>query len=541
MKLHYDNALRLERMERKNQEILTNKKIDFFSNISHELKTPLTLILSPLKMMIKDRTFPEEHLDQLKIVTKNAQRMLSIIDELITFSKIEEGQTHITVQQGEIFPFIEEICQIFKVAATNNDIHFRIHVDSQDLTKVWFSPPVLEKILYNLLSNAFKYTPSGGTILIKAQIVEAASGGRQNLKIEICDSGIGIPAESLDKIFDNYYQVNPIDNSKGYGIGLAFVKRLVEVHKGHISVTSALHEGTSFSIELGVSRESYTDQEISYVQFDSVKAYNYMVPAIEQVDNSSLNQFTMQSTTPKILIVEDNREMNHYLTLIFQKKFTVISAFDGQQGYELALKIMPDIIISDVMMPKMDGFQMTRKIKSEFLTCHIPVLLLTAKTTDEDTLEGFNYGADVYIKKPFDPERLELQTLNILKTRKNNIQKFKNPNNDEEVQLSTNPRDEKFLAEVIRIIKENIGNEMFSIEDISAQMKISRNILYVKLKNLADISASELVKDIRMRESKKRLLDGMTIAEAAYAVGISDPNYFSKCFKKQFGITPSSS
>jgi signal transduction histidine kinase/ligand-binding sensor domain-containing protein/DNA-binding response OmpR family regulator len=538
IKLRYNARLERERIEKESVREMNSRKISFFTNISHELKTPLTLILSPLDKLGKDRSLPEKVRRQLDIVSRNARRMLFMTDELMTFSKIEMGHAGITVQRGAVLPFIDEMCQIFRIVATERNLNLVVEVDGDNSTQVWFSPGDVEKIINNLMSNAFKWGEE--TIVISA-VLENHDNGEVFLRLQVRDSGIGIPVQSIRKIFDNYYQVNPADSNSGSGIGLAYTKALVNLHHGTISVESEQGRGTEFTVMLNVSEGAFTAGERSALPLDAdmLSTYKYNITADKNFDGGIFRNVVVEGESrQKLLVVEDNRELNEFICDIFRDKFTVIPAFDGKQGLEMALKIDPDVIITDIMMPVMDGCQLTRTIKDDLATSHIVVVMLTAKTALEDSIAGLEHGADAYIKKPFNARSLELQVLNIMATRASNIHKFKNTPNIDVSQIIYNPRDERFMNEVVKVIRDNMDNEALSVDFITEKMGTSRSLLYLKLKKLAGISATELIRNIRLGEAQTLLREGYNVSEVSYAIGISDPNYFTKYFKKQFGITP---
>lgn len=521
-------------------EELNRQKTLFFGNISHDLKTPLSLILGPLQRIISDKEIKKEQRETMSIVLQNAQRMKNILEELVIMSKIEMGQMKLAAGEGDVLKFIDEMCGIFKIFASDNEINFFVNIESSRGQNLWFSPTNIERIVYNLLSNAFKFTPYGGVIRFKAYL-EEDENSQMLLKLEVKDNGVGIPKEDQEKIFENYYTTSKPGKHKGAGIGLALVKSLVVLHKGEISVESETNEGALFCVTLNVSREAYDESSINHIAIDnSERSYrdyinennSYMKQARIEISNQNRESI-------KILIVEDNRELAEFLKNIFKNDFDVIIAEDGVEGYEMAIKENPDAIISDIMMPKMDGLEMTKKLKTEFSSSHIPIVLLTAKSEEEDKIEGFEYGADAYIEKPFNPQRLELQVKNILNTRCNNIERFKQAPKFESKKLTNNPRDEKFLNKVVELIMDNLDNDQFAVKDITDGVGISRSLLHIKLKSLTDLSANEFVRNIRMKEAVKKLASGMNVSEAAYAVGMANPNYFAKCFKNQFGQTPS--
>jgi DNA-binding response OmpR family regulator len=377
-------------------------------------------------------------------------------------------------------------------------------------------------------------------IWLRAELADR-DDGMVWLEMTVRDTGCGISKEEQQKIFENYYTAAEKGKHKGAGIGLALTKSLVQLHKGKISVESNENEGALFTASLNVSREAYAADQINEVPAEENSAVtekyarensSYLTEARTEIQNR-------EARRSLILIVEDNHEMSEFVRRIFERDFDTAQACDGLSAYETAVQTMPDLIISDVMMPEMDGLELTRKLKSEFTTSHIPVVMLTAKSDEFEKIEGFEYGADAYIEKPFNPQRLELQVRNLLNTRNSTAQRFKNDTKFDSRKLTKNPYDEKFLNNIVKLIMTNLDNDNFSVEDITDGLGVSRTVLHIKLKNLTDLSATEFIRNIRMKEAREKMLEGMNVSEASFAVGMSDPNYFTKCFKKQFGQTPS--
>ncbi|MFV0470259.1 MAG: two-component regulator propeller domain-containing protein, partial [Dysgonomonas sp.] len=531
-------SLQTEHAEKLQLEELNRHKINFFTFITHDLKTPLTLVLSPLQRLINSKNITPEIKKKMEVIYKNANRMNHLIDEIMTFSKIEMKQLKIAVDQGDVLAFIHEISSIFEMIAIEREIDFVIDIDQTARDNVWFSPSNVERIIYNLLSNAFKYTPKGGMITLAASIEHRSYQTFLNILVE--DTGRGIPNELLEKIFENYYQVNPKDASEGTGIGLALTKMLVNIHKGTIKAES--NSGTRFIVHLNVSESAFEDDEKSERILDiaslntnksnfvdSVKLFSESIPVKEYEHN----------TRQKILIVEDNPEMNEYLEEIFAQNFDIVKSFNGKDGLEKAASENPDIIVSDIMMPVMDGLELTAQLKSNLSFSHIPVILLTAKTMENDFTKGYHSGADAYIVKPFNAENLELLVNNLLQTRQRNIERFKTDENTSIQEIVSNPRDEKFMLDLVNLIMENLEDEDFGVSEITSAMAVSRSLLHIKLKKLANVSITEFIRQIKIKEAKKLLLRGHNVSETSFAVGFSDPNYFTKCFKKQIGMTPS--
>ena len=474
------------------------------------------------------------------MILRNANRMHYLVDELLTLSKIEMKQMRINVRKGEVMTFIAEISKIFELFAREKNIDFTIHLPQNLKQEVWFSPSKLERIIYNLLSNAFKYTRPNGMVLLTANLVN--HNEYTFLEITVEDSGRGIPESQLKQIFENYYQVEKTDHYKGFGIGLSLTKSLVTIHKGTIDVESREGEGTKFIVKINVSENAYdADQRLSEgISQDDIRKFNdHMQETVALLPEYTKQDKATSDTRPTILIVEDNAEMNNYLEEIFAVNYRIVKAFNGQEGYKCVLKEIPDLIISDIMMPVMNGLEFVRKIKSNLSTSHIPIILLTAKTDETDHTEGYLTGADAYISKPFNAQNLELLVSNLQKTKISNIERFKLEDEMNVSQLATNPRDVKFIETLVKLIYDNIQDEDFGVVEIVSAMGVSRSLLHTKLKSLANASITEFVRSIKMKEARKHLMNGLNVSEASYSVGMSDPNYFTKCFKKQFNKTPS--
>lgn len=538
-KMKMKQQIRQEQLTKGHAEEMNKQKMNFFTNISHDLKTPLTLILGPLQKIREDKNVDSKTKESLRLVMQNAQRMRNLVDELLMLSKIEMGHINKTLQKGDILDFTDRICDIFRLFASNNGVNFIVNIIGKH-TPVYFSSLNIERILYNLLSNAFKFTPAEGTIQLTAQIVEKE--GKKLFCITVKDTGVGIPEHLKQKIFDNYYSGGVHNREESTGIGLALTKSLIELHHGSISVESTKQLGSTFHVELSVDRNDYTDEEVSEISIENDSSINesYILEKNNFLEQARKEVLQDRDKRFSILIVEDNNELSEFLKQIFVEEYDVLTAYNGKEGYKMAHEKMPDIIISDVMMPEMNGYEMSRSLKSNIATSHIPIVLLTARVQDSDKIEGFESGADAYIEKPFNFQRLELQVKNMINTRCSNIQRFKN---DSEIDiaplLTQSPKDEEFLNKVMNLTLQNMSNENFYIKDITDEMGMSRSLLHIKMKNLTGFSTTEFIRNIKMKEAREKLLSGMNVSETSFAVGISDPNYFSKCFKKQFGQTPS--
>ncbi len=530
--------LEAEHERRINTEKMNRAKTDFFTYVSHDLKTPLTLILSPLQHMLENSRLDAEDRNTLSIVYKNADRMNYLVKELLTFSKIEMNQKKILVREGDIIKFIGETSGIFGIVAREKDIDFTVGLEGEG-QDVWFSPSSLERILYNLLSNAFKYTGSGGCVTLRARLDR--SSGSPVAVISVKDTGRGIPQESLKKIFDSYYQVERKDHREGFGLGLSLTRSLIKMHKGDITVSSEVGKGTEFTVTLNVSEDAFSPEERSSesITSDEIKKYNQRIQdTLELVPQEHRRTGRPAKTADTLLIVEDSEEMNEYIAGIFSLKYRVLRAYNGEEALKILSGDMPDLIISDVMMPRMDGLTMLSKIREDVSTCHIPVVLLTAKTDETDHTDGYINGADAYIDKPFSSRNLELLVNNIIAGRQRNIEYFKKMGEVNIKQITTNPRDEAFMEKLVKLIMDNIREEKFGVTEITAGMNVSRSLLHMKIKALAGCSITQFIRTIKMKEARTCLANGMNVSEAAYAVGMTDPNYFTKCFKAEFNETP---
>ncbi len=537
------NNIRINQLEKEKLEEMDKLKRNFFTNISHEFKTPLTLIMAPVQRIINEQEITEKTKRSLDLVLKNSNSLMNLVKELIDFNKIESNQARIKLQKGNPLNFIQEICNRFQVLSSEDDIHFTVEIEDLE-EEVWFGLTTVEKILNNLLSNAFKYTPKGGSVKLFASIIED-NENNLFLKIVVSDTGIGIAEENQQKIFNSYYQENPGNLSKrpGWGIGLALTKSLVQLHKGVIHLESEVNKGSVFTVLLNVSPEAFSVENRIELRADKnyFEKYNYSnIVSEEQLQQiSKIESGKENSSKNEILIVEDNVEMLKFLIDLFSEKYDVRVAKNGKEAIELMEKKLPDLLISDIMMPEMDGTELCRHIKSNIMTSHIPVLLLTAKTGTANIIKGYELGADVYIEKPFNPSSLLLQVKNLLRTRDNNRKQFKESVIENISIIAKNKHDEVLLNNIKKVVEDNISNEEFSVSDVIKTVGISRTMLHVKLKSMLDMSIGDYIRNIRIEKAKELLMQGYSIADTAYATGFSDPNYFSKCFKKQIGKTPS--
>jgi len=538
------DAIRISKMEQEKTEELNREKMEMFTNISHELKTPLSLILAPLKYLSQQENLSEDSLKRLNIAITNTNKMVGLIDELVTFNRVESGNFQMFIQYGNPLTFIEIMTQYFYEVAGEKNIAIHIYTENNG-EDVWFSTTYLERILNNLLSNAIKYTGEGGEIDVRAAIRE--ENERLYLCFSVRDNGIGIAPEETENIFRKYYQTGRgyKTNHSGWGIGLATVKRLVEMHKGSICVESKIGEGSIFKVRIDVSADAFdpscrvSNGTVTSSVSSSIKTITRQIGRSETLPVSPLADSRIS-----ILLVEDNSELLSFLSDSYSKVYKVYTATNGAEALKIAEEYQVDIVVSDVMMPVMDGMTMCDHMKNNIAMSHIPVILLTAKNDAESTMRGYECGAEAYVSKPFDPQILELRIRNILRARRRFLNEVIDSGDAGSVEEGEdapvlNEFDKKFITRISALVDSNIDNSGFAIADITKELGISRSLLHIKMKSFFNQSMTDYIRKKRLTYACKLLREGYNISETAYSSGYSDPNYFTKVFKKEFGITPS--
>ena len=522
-------------------EEINHQQMTFFTNISHEFRTPLTLIISPVEQMISKMSPNNETFDLLKIVNRNAQRLLMLINQLLEIRKIETGNQVLNVEKTDARTFILEIFNSFADLAQKNEIDFRNQLSITG-AESWIDHEKLENVLYNLLSNAFKFTPKQGQIILNALTKE--ENNTTYLDFFVKDTGSGIPKEHIERLFDRFFQVpeNHLSKNQGSGIGLSLVKDLVEMMHGTISVTSEPGQGSTFSVSVPVSKKAFGKDEIDengQVFESDIK--NKVALLSENISNTEpIENNKDQTEAETVLVVEDNADMRSFICTNLAEYFRVIEAENGRQGYEMAKDEEPSLIISDIMMPEMNGLDLCKKIKNNLYTSHIPIVLLTAKGNVEDFVEGLEQGADDYISKPFNIEILIAKVTAIIANRK----KLKNRYNSlEEVnpsELTISPLDSQFFSKINEVVDQNYTNADFDVDQFASLMYMSRSQLYKKIKAITDLSTNDFINVYRLKKSAEMLKQGhLQVSEIAYAVGFNDPKYFSRIFRKFFKVSPS--
>lgn len=545
-RLVLNQQLKLEKEEAERLQELDKLKGRFFSNIAHEFRTPLTLILGPLGQVIEDIK-NKGHKEQLGLVKSNASKLLRLINQLLDLSRLESGIIKLQPVQDDIVSFLRGITYSFHSLAEQKKIDLSFQ-SSENKLLMDFDKDKTEKILLNLLSNAFKFTPKAGSIDVGVEKVGDFRGRAENhLKVTVRDSGAGIPENELSKVFNRFYQA---DNSQvreveGSGIGLALTKELVEVQNGTIEVLSGQEQGATFIFSLPITNESPIALNTTESDSNSHQEVNFEQDFALADNNSShdpVAQLPADQHTSKeiVLVIEDNEDVRKFISGSLKQSYKIIEAGDGEEGFELAKQHIPDLIISDVMMPKMDGYETCKALKHNEITSHIPVILLTAKAGLESKLEGLETGADDYLPKPFNTKELKVRMKNLIRLRRNLREKYLQNARLEDKSSPIAPKENLFLTKIREIVEKHLEEEEFSIEDLSTELAMSRTQVHRKLKALTNQSASQFMRMIRLQHAQILLKEGINnVSEVAYKVGFSSPNYFSTCFTEFYGYAPS--
>ena len=528
------STLDFEKKEKERIEAMNKSKLQFFTNISHEFRTPITLIMGQIESLLESK---ESQLisNKLLSVYKNTSKLNHLLSELLDFRKQEQGYLQIKVRKMNIVDFVYEIFLAFNDFAFMHKIHYRFECEEKELF-VYFDPVQLQKVFNNLLSNAFKFTKSGGEITLKIW------NRKSDIQILVSDSGIGIPQKEIENIFDRFYQVNQA-NIAGTGIGLALAKGIIDLHCGQISAQSKAGVGSSFEVLLKTGNNHFsTEQIMEDDETYPLDRNNNLLIEDESIFKDMLEEFTDTNHNKKfkLLIVDDNEEIISLLKSTFEVFYNVESAINGKEGLEKAAKFQPDIILSDLMMPVMSGSEMLIKLKSNIETSHIPVVMITANTSDQYLIEGLQFGADDYITKPFNIRHLVIRCNNLVRSRKLLKEKYSNQLTNNLELITHNSLDQEFMEKVLLIVENHIDKEDFTIDFLASEMNIGRNKVYSKIKGITGMTPNDFIQNIKLKKAAHSLKNKpeLTIAEIAYQFGFGTPQYFSKCFKKSFGITP---
>ena len=531
--------LRIAEIEKEKEHDLNEAKISFFTNISHEFRTPLTLILSPVTEMLSDLKIKADLRNKMILVENNAKRLLNLINQLLDFRKSEYGLLQLNVERSDFVSFAQEVYLSFKDIARTKGIHYKFETEV-DRALLVFDRDKMEIVLCNLISNAFKYSRPAGAISVRLYLDET------HLNIEVHDNGIGLSPEDATKVFDRFYQVLSSATAKmvGSGIGLAFTKTIIELHHGNIFVKSIPGKETCFTAQLLLD-----NPYLQSVKQTPVEALEELPLEYQEELHSDLllqqNSLDLDDNIKKesVLIVDDNEDIRKYLNSLLQDDFRILEAENGLAGLQIAKNELPDLIISDIMMPEMDGITFCQEIKSQIATSHIPIILLTARTSVVYEVNGLETGADDYVTKPFNPVVMKTRINNILENRRKLRSYFLNRvrfEPDKQIINEGNNMDEAFVEKAIKLVNDNISNESFGVDMLTQELYMSQSTLYRKIKSLTGLSITGFIRSVRLKKAAQLILnDDVKLSQVAYEVGFNDYKYFRLSFQQQFGCLPS--
>ncbi|MCD7898854.1 MAG: response regulator [Bacteroides sp.] len=539
-----------ELMERIHQEEISEAKLQFFINIFHEIRTPMTLIISPLEKLLAGAD--QELRPTYLMIYRNAQRILRLINQLMDIRKLDKGQMHLRFRETDIVGFIEDLMQTFDYQAQHKNISFSFQHSVPEL-KAWVDLNNFDKVLLNVLSNAFKFTPKGGEIR-----VELTSGTDENLygplreyfEITVSDNGIGIEEDKIEQIFERFYQINNdlTKSNFGTGIGLHLSRSLVELHHGTIKVENRKEQsGSRFIIRLPLGNTHLRSDELenpdAFTEIIYPSEKEKEIITIESDDQENMPSLPKKriKTSYRILIVEDDDEIRQYIKNEFRLEFHISECTNGKEALELIFREKPDLIISDIMMPEMDGMSLSKKIKQNINLNHIPIILLTAKSKTEDRIEGLETGADAYLIKPFNTELLRTTIFNLIENRERLKSQASSEQIMEEkvVKISRKSHDELLMDKIMRIVNERLSDPGLNVETLAADVGMSRVHLHRKLKELTNQSAKNFIRNIRLKQAAILLTENnLTVSEVAYTTGFSNISHFSNSFKEFYGVSP---
>lgn len=536
-------SLENEKIEKERIEEVNKMKLRFFTNISHEFRTPLTLIIGQIELLMQSDKFSSAVLRKLESVHRNAVHLRFLITELLDFRKQEQGFLKLKVECRDVVALAREVYASFEELAGNRRISYSFESVDEELL-LWFDPVQMQKVFYNLLSNAFKYTEDGGTIKMYIRRL------RQSVEIGVADTGCGIPQESLSLIFERFYQVDGGQRSgmQGSGIGLAFTKSIVEAHKGEMDVDSTVGKGSCFKIHLLMGNGHFSAEELEHapavlsgMDWQKPSVPSDKVEATEPVNDVLVDEDA--SSRPVVLLVEDDEEVLDMLVGIFSPAYQVHQATDGQKGLEMAGELHPDLIVSDVMMPVMSGKEMCYKIKNNLELAYIPVVLLTAQASEDHTIEGYMFGADDYIVKPFNVKLLLTRCRNLLNSRKMLLKRESSAVN---VAVQDAPglssADQALLDQVTEAIRRHFDNPDFDMSLLASELNMGRSKMFARIKEITGLTPNEYTLKIKLTEALRMLQEEpqFNISEISYSLGFTSPRYFSRCFKAFYGVSPQS-
>ncbi len=538
------NKLKYERLEKQRIIELNQMKLKFFTNISHEFRTPLSLIIGPVEELVeKFRNNQDGISKKLSVIHKNSITLHHLIEQLMAFRKIEAGALKLKIKKIELLNYLSRINDSFLDLANKKNIKFLFSHEISPLY-IWIDPDMMEKVFINILSNAFHHTPKNGEVKISAY--KNINSG--DIEIKISDTGPGIPENKLEKIFERFYQIdNPqADPHHGTGIGLSFARDIINLHHGSISAKNIKGKGVGFIINIKPGKE-HLKEHIMVDEAEKVKdqelvndsGYDHDVIMPQEENGETNDPEKEKSGKYKLLIVEDNESLNNYLKDTLSEDYRIYSAYNGKEGLTQARVHNPDLIIMDVMMPEMNGVELTKMLKNEFETSHIPILMLTAKSSISDEIQGFEEGADAYVTKPFSMKLLRTQISSLLQNRENLRKVFNLNLKLDPSEINIQSMDDKFINRAKEIVEENISEEKLNVQLLAKELGMSRMQLNRKMKGLLNQSPSDFIRTIRLKRASQLLTDGkLNVSEVIYHIGINSRTYFTKAFKEQFGMSP---
>lgn len=525
----------LVEMTAKAQEA-TEAKFTFFTNLSHEFRTPLTLIQAPLDNLLTSRQLSSPQKQQLELMRRNVIRLMRLVNQLLEFRRIESGKLQLQVSENELSVFVTEIMEAFKAIAIKKHIDFRL-INRQPGIKAWFDQRLFDRVLYNLLSNAFKFTSDHGKVHICLEQPEHS----QDVLIHIEDDGAGMDETTLAHAFELFYQSRESEH-KGTGIGLALTREIISLHHGSIRVESSKNAGTTFTITLPAKNNAFAPEEIQQEQ-ESINIFhqqlNCYVEELEQTIPSTSGASTVKEHTHSLLIIEDHPDLNNFLVGYLSEQYETFHATNGDDGLQLAFRHIPDLILCDIMLPGANGIQVLRTLKNDIRTSHIPVILLSANSSEEQRIEGMQHNADAYISKPFNLKYLEQNITSMLNNRARLKDHYIAEPETRVHTIQSDKTERRFINDFTAVVEEHLSNDQFCVEDICQQLSISKMQLYRKVKQLLDCNVNDYILEARVKKARYLLANSrQSVSEIAYACGFSSPAYFSTVFKTRNGQTP---
>jgi len=539
-RIHLKQQAEMEHFQAEHLAQVDRLKSRFFSNISHEFRTPLTLILGPADQAI-ETTAESPTRQKLRIIRENASKLFGLVNQLLDFSRLESGMMRLQISNGDVVQFLRRVVMSFESWAERKKIDLEFRSDTE-MAEGFFDRDKLEKIVNNLMSNALKFTPEGGTVTVRVNEFRTQNSEfrtQNSVSLSVSDTGTGIPPEHLPHIFDRFYRVDETHTTEGTGIGLALTKELVELHHGSITVESTPGTGSVFTVVLSVEKSAYRSDEISETPYET-EGHTHIEAATPVAEAESIPSAESTEGKPVVLVVEDNADLRDYIREYLETDYAVSEAGNGKEGYDKAVELVPDLVISDVMMPEMDGMELCKALKQDVRTSHVPVILLTARAGTDSKIEGLEIGADDYVTKPFDLKELIARARNLIEQRRQLRKKFSAGVVLKPGEVAVSSLDDTLLKKIMDTVEKNMGNENFSVDDLAQEAFMSRRHLSRKLHALTNLSPAEFIQYIRLQRARELLeRDAGAVAEIAYQVGFGSPSHFSACFRERFGILPS--